>query len=123
MLVTDLLLAFFIALVLAGIFSAGFGHRWPGYPAVWPSAFFFFLLLFVAVWAGGIWASPYGPMIGSVAWLPFLIVGVAIALLLAAVLPRGGPAETAGATAATLSVFFWLFLVVGAIAIIVGYIV
>jgi hypothetical protein len=75
----DFLCALLISLGLSAVFIAAFRRRGP-----W-GAFLFFVVVFLAAWAGGIWLPPMGPPIGGVYWLPFLIVGLIFALLLAAV--------------------------------------
>lgn len=121
---THLLLALVIALLFTAIFPIGMR----GYRGV-HAFLIFFLLLFFAVWAGGIWLTPVGY---GYPWLIFLLVGLFIALLIAAVLPpavppahrTGGepqPSPVEIATFVTINAFFWLFLVGLLIAIIVGY--
>jgi hypothetical protein len=46
-------------------------------------------LMFMAVillmsWAGGVWLRPIGPAAGGVYWLPFVLTGLLVALLIAA---------------------------------------
>jgi hypothetical protein len=46
-------------------------------------------LVFMAVillmsWAGGVWLRPIGPAAGGVYWLPFVLTGLLVALLIAA---------------------------------------
>jgi hypothetical protein len=46
-------------------------------------------LVFMAVillmsWAGGVWLRPIGPVAGGVYWLPFVLTGLLVALLIAA---------------------------------------
>ena len=81
-----MLFDFFFALAIAGIVTALFalllGRRGP-----WASSPLFFLLIFLAAWAGGVWITPVGPSVWGLYWLPFLVVAVLFALLLAAVTP------------------------------------
>jgi hypothetical protein len=81
---------FLIAFIFALILSAGFVlvlHR----SGPRSGFFWFFLLVFLATWAGGIWLSPFGPNLWGVYWLPFLGVGLVAVLLLAAFAPRRPP--------------------------------
>ncbi len=78
----DLLVAFIIAIILAVIFG-GLGRYGPWRGIVW-----FFLIVLLAAWVGGVWAQPIGPPVYGVYWLPFLWIGLLIALLLAAASPR-----------------------------------
>lgn len=75
----DFLCALLISLGLSAVFIIAFRRRGP-----WGS-FLFFVVVFLSSWAGGIWLPPMGPPIGGAYWLPFLIVGLIFALLLAAV--------------------------------------
>jgi len=129
MFLIDMLFAFVIALIVAGILTSGFGRRGPG-PL---SGFiFFFVMLFFFIWALGIWIEPVGPMVGGVPWLTFAMVGLVAALLLAAVTTPGRtqrnvpetPVETAAeeaAVATVFTVFFWLLLIALLFAIVVNY--
>ncbi len=88
---------------------------------------FFFLLIFLAAWAGGVWVTPVGPPVWGVYWLPFVIVALLFTFLLAAVtLPESPPqssveawdqARNVAATALVIETFFWL-LPVNVIAVI-----
>jgi hypothetical protein len=42
----------------------------------------FFLIIFLASWAGGVWITPVGPVFLGVYWRAFFIVGLVFALLL-----------------------------------------
>ena len=88
---------------------------------------FFFVLLLLGVWAGGAWLRAVGPPLAGVYWAGFVVVGLALALILAAASPSRGdvgvaPPERGGATKAvalTLGVFFYLAAFVLAAAIVV----
>lgn len=91
---------------------------------------FFFFILFPLILAGNVWIGPRGPMFMGVSWLPIVAIGIILALLLAAILPRRpkvNPAPTpeeedAEETAAGLfGVFFFLLLFVLLAATVVGY--
>jgi hypothetical protein len=77
-----LVMALIVSLGLSAIFIAIAGFRKGG---PWNNFLPFFFVVFPASWAGGIWFSPLGPPIGDVYWLPYLIMGLIFALLLAAV--------------------------------------
>ena len=49
---------------------------------------FFFLVLFPMLLAGNRWVVPYGPVFMGVTWIPILLLGLFLALMLAAVTPR-----------------------------------
>jgi hypothetical protein len=42
----------------------------------------FFIVTFLGAWAGGVWIPPFGPTILNIHWLPFLLAGVVMGLLL-----------------------------------------
>jgi hypothetical protein len=126
MFLTDLIVAVAIALLLTAIFSFGFRRIGP-----WRSVWIFFLILFLAAWAGGIWLTPVGFSLWGVNWLGFFLVGLIFALLLAAISPASSStvelktrqeAETEATMATALSVFFWILLFVFLVAIIARYI-
>jgi hypothetical protein len=128
------LFALVIALLVGALFSAG-GTRGP-----WPSALWFFLLLFVGTFVLGSWAQPVGPRAWGVPWVNFLIAAIFLSLLVAALTPdyrhgyrhvKGLPLERdtgvpperesevssvegreAVEAATAVGVFFWIFLVV-----------
>ncbi len=110
------LFALMTALGLSAIFIAGFRKRGP-----WDNFLLFFAVVFLGSWAGGIWFSPLGPPLFGVYWLPFLIVGLVFALLLAAVVspfPQDttvqllGPGEKSPEKnkRMVLGVYFWLLI-------------
>lgn len=60
------------------------------------SMFFFFFVLFPLILAGSHWVGPYGPMFMGVSWVPILVIGFVLALLIAALSPReAGPVNRA----------------------------
>lgn len=80
--VLNLLMAFVVAILLAAILVYGFERRAPGPMA----GFVFFLtLLFFAVWAGSVWITPIGPELWGVPWMTMLLVGLIVAMIIAAV--------------------------------------
>lgn len=122
MLFIDALFAFFIALFFALIFSHGCRRTGP-----WCGFIPFFVVLFFATWAGGLWLFPFGPAMFGVTWMPFLLFSLFVALLLAAT-PQPIPPTTKEqaveqakeevAVEQTLNMFFWviiIFLIIGII--------
>ena len=80
---------FVLALALAVAFTSlliwGLGWRHPAQTdAVTASALFLFIIMFLAVWAAGMWLPPWGPLIRGVPWLGFFIVGLLLSLLILA---------------------------------------
>ncbi len=119
-----------LALLITALFSYGFSVRGP-----WGNFWAFFIIVFLAVWAADLWVTPFGPYWYEVNWFPPLIVGVLIAILLAAATPsrrRGQkieepkPEEIAKreyekeAVAVTLGSLFWLILTLFVVTIIIG---
>jgi len=119
-----LVYALFFALLLTAAFFALFRTKGP-----WSSIVLFFLVIFLATWAGGAWLAPFGPGLWGISFLPFLLVGLVFALLLAAVAPPEKEESTVElldpkeikeerATAArALSLFFWVLI--GALLVII----
>ncbi len=91
----------------------------------------FFLILFLLIWASGIWITPFGPLVWGVPWLTLLLVGIIFALLLMALLPPPRrprtpreaieQAEAEEETTWAISIFFWLLVIFLIIVIVVGY--
>ena len=81
---------FFVALIVALLVSVLFGYalrrRIPRKGFFW-----FFLILLLATWAGGMWIGPFGPSFRGIFWLPFVLVAVVVGAFLAAVAPRRAP--------------------------------
>lgn len=121
-----------VALLFTCLFLL-FGSRGP-----WNSAWTLFLVLFLSLWAAGLFIHPMGPVYWGVAWVPLIFIGLLLAILLMAVTPGGrrrrlkdskivevkNPEETDAALAGiTLGLFFWLLILLFIIAIIIGSIV
>ena len=81
---------FFVALLIALLVSVLFGfalrRRIPRKGFFW-----FFLILLLATWAGGMWIGPFGPSFRGIFWLPFVLVAVVVGAFLAAIAPRRAP--------------------------------
>ena len=83
----EMLVAFFVALVLAVLLSISMGWRGPSQKRYWPAMLFFFLILFFTSWAGGLWITPMGPQVLGVQWVPYIVIGFFVALLIFALMP------------------------------------
>lgn len=83
----------------------------------------------MSAWAGGVWLPPVGPSMFGIAWMPFLFVGLVVALLLAPSVRRRAreedrrrdgdddlPVET------TFSVLVWVLMIGLAVAILLAYV-
>jgi hypothetical protein len=87
---------------------------------------FLFLALFLPIWAGGIWLGPMGPAVFGMYFLPFLLIGLGVALLLAAVAPlRKSPASDQMSYETgpeyTFGPFFLAFVITFLLVIFLGY--
>lgn len=128
--------AIIIAIFISLIFYFALGARGP-----WGTFWTFFLVLLFVIWAASLWIAPIGPVYWGIAWIPLFFVGLVFALLLAAI-PASREEDIEATrtdvdlsqeeierrretnrTAATVSGFFWVFLVILLIAIIFGYMV
>lgn len=119
---THLIYALFVGLGIAWLFGVALGTRGP-----WNSFIWFFLVIFLFSWGGGVWLTPFGPTGWGVSWLPFLLVGFFVTLLLLAATPRsarGRRALKTGDSASTnlreraaegnesaIDLFFWILIV------------
>ncbi len=122
MLLLHVVLAFVLAGGAVAILTIALRFRVTHRP-VWA----LFAVLFLATWAGGIWMAPFGPSIGRVYWLPFTLIAILVAILIAAVLPPRVKthAEAVAREAeieAGLGVFFWVLVIALAIGITLKYV-
>ncbi len=122
MFIWDILFALAIAFIVWLIFAVGFRR-----PGPWSGFWAFFMILFLAAWAGGLWIMPLGPTLMGVYWLPFVFMALLFALLLAAVVPEPRPRNRQEARAereaeAALGAFFWVLMIILLFAIVAGYI-
>jgi hypothetical protein len=99
----------------------------------------FFLIVLLATWAGGVWLRPFGPSLIDIRWLQFLIVGLLVVLLMAVFAPFKAPRgrhqtldqlqeiarqkELQKVTYVTLGIVFWVILVILIAAIAIRYII
>lgn len=134
MLFKELLTALVISLMV-GVGLVLLSRRWGRRTGV----VYLFLIIFLATWAGGVRIRPFGPPIGQVHWLGFLIIGLFVALLLALFLPQRPPRgrretldtieQMAAAkqieevTYVTLGVIFWVVLALLLGAVILRYLI
>jgi len=123
---TDLLFALVTALFLSLVFFLGIRR----YGALWSILLWFFVIVFLAAWAGGKWLTPFGPAVWGVQWMPFLFVGLIVVLLLAAAAPIRRPRSRREAMiqkeeerifVISYGLFFWILVVVLIAAVIIGY--
>lgn len=120
----EFLFVLLLTLILTTMFAVGIRRR-----TTWNILLPFFLILFLATWATGIWIRPIGPVIGGIFWLPFLVIGLLYAFLLTAFIPSSQPPRTSREKVrqkvreqevlSVLNVFFWL-LIIGLIVVIIA---
>lgn len=90
-----------------------------------------FFILFLGTWAGGLWITPFGPVWLGVYWMPFVVAGFFVALLVALtdrsswrIHERNGTKSDRVERAALVTAFgflFWILIMALTIAIIAGY--
>jgi len=124
------------ALVIAGTLSYLFAHNLKR-RGNRSGFFWFFLLIFLITWAGGLWLMPFGPALLGIHWLPFIAVGLAGAIVVSLLAGRRYPRnrhetidlldrvkkerELQKMTYLSLNILFWLFLLVLVMAIVFRY--
>jgi hypothetical protein len=97
---------------------------------LWDSAIFVFLILYPALWVAKVWVRPVGPLFQGVYWVPLLFVGLIVAFIIAATLPRrrrknvivigpAGPVERAGRM--PFGFFFWFLMLLYLGALLASY--
>lgn len=128
----DLMIVFVIAVILSLLFAGPFAWRRPGQEVFWGNAFFLFLVFFFISWAGGVWLSPFGPVLWGAYWAPFVLIAFILGLLLLALVPPRRPrtrreaiiqqAKEETAAKAALDFFLWILVLGLFIAIIVRYV-
>ncbi len=125
MIILDFGFVLVITLFLTAIFAVGFRGQRPGMALL-----SFFIILFLATWAGGIWITPIGSPLWGISWLSFLLVCLLLVLLLTALIPASVPYTRRAAAAqqreetetvtTIFGIFFWI-LVIGLIVAIILY--
>ena len=86
----------------------------------WATGLVMFGILFLTSWAGGLWLNPVGPRMFGAEWMPFLLMGFVVALLIAAMSPGRRPQSRVQAQEAaaaeevvgtTVTAFFWILAI------------
>jgi len=85
-----------------------------------------FVSLFLGIWAGGLWISRASPTLLGVAWLPFLLIAILLAVLVVVLAPhifRRGRNEQAveREVEVGLGLYFWVLIGGMIAAIVAGY--
>lgn len=132
MFLVHLLVAFFVALLLSLLlipFRRPRSAQAKASTAV--GVLFLFFILFLGTWAGGLWITPFGSPWLGVYWMPFVVAGLFVALLVAATDQSSRRSyerkETEAdhvehaALATAFGLLFWILIMALAIAIVAGY--
>ena len=114
MFIADLFVALSVGLFVVWIVSLAFGTKGP-----WDSFLWFFIVVSIFAWAGGVWLVPFGPMWWGIGWLPIILMAFFVSLLLASASPRTrrwrrAAQENANADAGSrvvVDTIFWVLLI------------
>lgn len=116
-----------IALILTVVSVFFLGKRGP-----WGSMWTFFLVLFLTLSTVSIYAAPIGPRYWGIAWIPIVVAGIIVTILLIAAMPHptrkdGRDDKEANEVYAKpdfpvtpVGRFFWVLVIMFIIAIIIG---
>jgi len=127
MIVADVIVAIVIGLVFAFLvyLLLDVSRGW----LAWLVVFLLFMLL---PWFGGLWLPPFGPPLFGAYWLPPVVIAVFVFLILAAFTPTRPPrsrreevyrAREAAAAGTTISLFFWMLVILAVAGIVVAYVI
>jgi len=114
MFIVDLVVALIVGLIIVSVVSRAFGTKGP-----WGSLLWFFLVVSLFAWAGGVWLVPFGPIFWGIGWLPIIFMGFLVSLLLTAASPRTPRWRRASQkeitseaeTRAVVDVIFWVVII------------
>jgi multisubunit Na+/H+ antiporter MnhB subunit len=114
MFILDLLVAVAFGLAIVWIVSLAFNTRGP-----WNSLLWFFMVVALFAWAGGVWLVPFGPSWGGIGWFPILFMGIIAVLLLTAASPRTSrksmpvkqSSKMDGEIRVSIDALFWVLIV------------
>lgn len=122
-----LLLALMVGLLVTGVIAAGMGRR-----RTVNELLPFFLLVFLAAWAAGVWLGA-GPLWWDFYWVPAAIIGVVVAVLYLATTRSPAPEtpltedeaveSVAEVTITFLGLTVWIWVCLFLTAVIIGYLV
>jgi len=111
--IADLLMAFAFSLLIVWIFSVVFKTKGP-----WNNFIWFFLVVGLFAWAGGVWLVPFGPRWYGIGWMPILLMCFIAILMMTAATSRStrgivkrkrNIVESEGKAA--LDIVFWLLII------------
>ena len=84
--VSQLIFSLIVALIVSVVLNILLNKEGPR-----SGFFFFFLMLFLITYAGGLWVKPFGPTLFGVFWLPILVIGILSGLFYYQFVPRPPP--------------------------------
>jgi hypothetical protein len=113
-----------VAVLITLFFSYGFRIKGP-----WGNIWTFFMLVFLTILLVGVWILPAGPMYRGIYYLPPLVAGILVALLLAATTPsprtraklERRDEEKEDADFYAIGIFFWVLFALMIIILGIGY--
>lgn len=124
---SGLFAAALVALVLTVVSVFFLGRRGP-----WGSMWTFFLVLFLTLSTVSIYVAPIGPVYWGIAWIPIVVAGIIVTIMLIAAMPhpvRKDAREDKEAhevytkpdfPVSPVGRFFWVLIIMFVIAIIIG---
>ncbi|MBD3182452.1 hypothetical protein GF312_09185 [Candidatus Poribacteria bacterium] len=83
MFIWHILTAIIVGVLVTVIFAVIFHRKGP-----WQNVGIFFLIIFLGVWAASLWIVPVGPNIMGIYWVPVLLTGLILGLLMIAATPQ-----------------------------------
>jgi hypothetical protein len=109
----DLLAALALGLIMVWGASYVFATKGP-----WNNLLWFFLVVALFAWAGGIWLVPFGPRWFGIGWMPIFFMALLAVLLVTASSPRGVVSAKKkkqmladDETKSALDIVFWLLII------------
>jgi hypothetical protein len=134
MIVREAITALVVAVLVASGFLIWVRRSKTRYKTIW-----IFMIVFAATWAGGVWIRPFGPQIGGVHWLTYILAGIIAIGLIGLFTPRRPPygrqetlekleqmkkgEELERLTTMTLSVMFWVVFAIFILGIVFRYVI
>ena len=82
MILSYVLFAFLLSILMGWVFAFFLKIRGP-----WNRVWAFIFVMFLAIWAAGLWFTGIGPQIANVSWVPMIFVGLLVALIMASMTP------------------------------------
>lgn len=115
--IRDLLFILIISLLLTVLLARGLRRQ--RNPSLLMS---FFILVFLSLWAGGMWLPAIGPSLWGIDWIPSLLLGLPMALIATAIIPTARSprtrteqaqyAEERSEKIKVVNMFFWIAVIV-----------